>query len=108
MHYSIGIGAVVIFFALLELWLQYDAAQSGQAHDQHLVHQRRSVGAEFAFDPTQPQHRLALAFSDRLPLLHTIDIFARGIDGLRAALGLFPIVLERTTALVLRLVDLAM
>jgi len=31
-HYSIGIGAVVIFFALLELRLQYDAAQSGETH----------------------------------------------------------------------------
>ncbi|MFY9954329.1 SPW repeat protein [Bradyrhizobium sp.] len=29
MHYSIGIGAAVAFFALLELWLQYDATHSG-------------------------------------------------------------------------------
>jgi hypothetical protein len=28
MHYSIGIGAAVAFFALLELWLQYDATHS--------------------------------------------------------------------------------
>jgi SPW repeat len=32
MHYSIGIGAVVAFFALLELWLQYDAAQASVPH----------------------------------------------------------------------------
>ena len=29
MHYSIGIGAAVAFFALLELWLQHDATHSG-------------------------------------------------------------------------------
>jgi len=33
MHYCIGIGAVVAFFALLELWLQYDETYSGEAHD---------------------------------------------------------------------------
>jgi hypothetical protein len=32
MHYSIGIGAVVAFFALLELWLQYDTAHPGPTH----------------------------------------------------------------------------
>jgi hypothetical protein len=40
--------------------------------------------------------------------LSAIDIFAGGIDRLRAALGLLPIVLKRPAALMLRLVDLAM
>ncbi len=29
MHFAIGIGAVVTFFALLKLWLEYDAAHFG-------------------------------------------------------------------------------
>jgi hypothetical protein len=33
MHYCIGIGAVVAFFALIELWLQYDGTYSGLAHE---------------------------------------------------------------------------
>jgi hypothetical protein len=32
MHYSIGIGVVVAYFALLELWLQYEAAHFGGPH----------------------------------------------------------------------------
>ena len=71
------------------------------------MHQGCAIGAEFAFGAVEPQHRLALAFGDRLPRLSAIDIFARRIDGLRAALGLLPIVLKRPPALVLRLVDLA-
>jgi SPW repeat-containing protein len=35
MHFSIGIGIVVAFFALIELWLQYDAtALDASAQDQ--------------------------------------------------------------------------
>ena len=56
----------------------------------------------------QPQHGLPLALGDRLPPLPAVDIFAAGIDRLRAALGLLPIVLKRPAALILRLVDLAM
>ena len=44
----------------------------------------------------------------RLSRLSAIDIFPRRIDGLRSALGLLPIVLERPSALILRLVDLMM
>ena len=80
----------------------------GHAENQHLMHQRGAVGAEFAFGAVEPQHRLALALGDRLAHLAAIDIFPRRIDRLRAALGLLPIVLERPAALVLRLVDLAM
>ena len=72
------------------------------------MHQRRAVGAEFALGAVQPQHRLALAFGDRLARLPAIDIFPGRIDRLRAALGLLPIVLKRPPALILRLVDLAM
>ncbi len=32
MHFAIGIGAVVAFFALLELWLGYDAAHFGPSY----------------------------------------------------------------------------
>ena len=79
-----------------------------EPHDQHLMHERRAVGAEFALGAAQPQHGLALALGDRLPLLHAIDVFAGRIDSLRAMLGFLPIVLERAPALILRLVDLAM
>ena len=41
MHYSIGIGAVVIFFALLELWLQYDATHSGETHQDSTASSQR-------------------------------------------------------------------
>jgi hypothetical protein len=71
------------------------------------MHKRRAVGAKLALDAAEPQHRLALGLGDRLPLLHAVDIFARRIDGLWAALGFLPIVLERPPAPVLRLVDLA-
>src|ERR1700736_1878433 len=79
----------------------------GQPKNQDLMPQRRAVGAEFALDAVEPQQRLALAFGDRLPHPSAIDIFARRIDRLRAALGLLPIVLERPPTLKLRLVDLA-
>src|SRR6202043_4103745 len=79
----------------------------GQPENQHLVHQRRAVGAEFALGAVEPQHRLALAFGDRLPRPSAVDVLARRIHGLRAALGLLPIVLKRAAALILRLVDLA-
>ena len=72
------------------------------------MHQCRTVGTQLALDAVQPQHRLALAFGDRFAHLSAIDIFPGRIDRTRAALGLFPIVLERTACLVLRLVDLAM
>ena len=58
------------------------------------MHQRRTIGAKFALGAVQPQHGLALAFRNRLPRPRAVDIFARGIDGLRAALGLLPIVLK--------------
>src|ERR1700722_10141349 len=80
----------------------------GHAQNQNLVHQRRAVGAEFMLGAVQPQHGLALALGDRFSPLPAVDIFARGIDRLRAALGLLPIVLKRPAALILRLVDLAM
>ena len=72
------------------------------------MHQRRTVGAEFALGAVQPQHGLALAFGNRLPPLPAIDIFPGGIDRARPALGLLPVGLKGTPALVLRLVDLAM
>src|SRR5580704_10129394 len=80
----------------------------GHAKDQHFMHQRRAIGAEFAIGAVQPQHRLALAFRDRLGRPPAIDIFACRIDCPRAALGFFPIALKRPPALGLRLVDLAM
>ena len=39
------------------------------------MHQRRSVGAEFALGSVEPQHGLALTFRDRFPPLPAIDIF---------------------------------
>jgi len=72
------------------------------------VHQRRTVGAKFALGAVEPQHRLALAFRNRLARLAAVDIFARGIDGTRSALGSFPVVLKSAAAPILRLVDLAM
>src|ERR1700676_3715139 len=78
------------------------------ALNQNLMHQRGAVGAEFALGTVQPQHGLALALRNRLPRLPAIDIFPRRIDGLRAALGLLPVVLKRPAALILRLVDLTM
>src|SRR5204862_4512032 len=80
----------------------------GHSKDQDFMHQRRAVGPEFAFDAVQAQHCLALAFGDRLAPLAAVDIFPRGIHRLRAALGLLPVALECPSALILRLVDLAM
>ena len=72
------------------------------------MHQRRAIGTELALDAVEAQHGLALAFRDRLAKLPAIDIFPAGIDRLRTALCLLPIVLEGTPALELRLVDLPM
>ena len=72
------------------------------------MHQRRAVGAEFALRAVEPQNRLALAFGDRLPRPPAVDIFPGRIDRLRTAFGLLPILLKRSPALILRLVDLAM
>jgi len=58
------------------------------------MHQRRTVGAKFALGAVQPQHRLALAFGDRLPALTAIDVFPGGIDRPRPALGLLPVGLK--------------
>src|SRR5271169_3678803 len=80
----------------------------GHAQYQDLMHQHRTVSAEFALGAVEPQHRLALAFSDRLARARGIDIFARRIDRLGPAFGFLPIVLERPPALKLRLVDLTM
>src|SRR5262249_40519859 len=49
--------------------LRYEIAQltdllHRHAIDQDVVHERRSVSAEFALDPVQPQHGLALALGD--------------------------------------------
>src|SRR6266446_946555 len=62
--------------------------------NQNLMHQRRAVGAEFTLGAVQPQHCLALAFRDRLPRPHAVDIFPCWIDGLRSAFGLLPIILK--------------
>src|ERR1700744_1957862 len=70
--------------------------------------QRGSIGPQLALDAVEPQHGLALAFRDRLPVLSAIDIFPSGIDRLRTELSLLPIMLKGPPALVLRLVDLAM
>jgi hypothetical protein len=78
------------------------------AENQDLMHQRGAVGAEFALGAVQPQHGLALAFRNRLPRPPAIDIFPRGIDRLRTALGFLPIALKGPPALVLRFVDLTM
>jgi len=59
-------------------------------------------------DPIEPQHRAALPLGDRFARAPAIDIFARGVDRARAPLGLFPIVLKRAAAAILRLVDLMM
>src|SRR5258708_7452894 len=80
----------------------------GQAQNQDLMHQRSADRAEFALGAIEPQHGLALAFRNRLPGPPAIDIFPRGIDGLRTALGFLPIALESPPSLVLRLVDLPM
>ena len=72
------------------------------------MHQHGTVGAEFALDAVEPQHRPALGFGDRLPPLAAIDIFAGGIDRARTALRFLPIVLEGTATPELRLVDLTM
>ena len=70
--------------------------------------QRRSVGAELALGAIEAQHGVALAFGDRFAPLHAIDIFPGGIDRLRPALRPLPVVLERASAAILRVVDLMM
>jgi hypothetical protein len=72
------------------------------------VHQHYAVGAEVLFDTIEPQHRPALPLSDWFARLPAIDIFAGRIDRTRPALGLFPVVLKRAAAAILRLVDLVM
>jgi hypothetical protein len=42
MHFSIGIGIVVAFFALLELWLQYDATDLDASAQDQVPHFRVS------------------------------------------------------------------
>src|ERR1700747_21781 len=79
----------------------------GQALDQDVMHDGRAVQAKLALAIVEPEHRFALALGDRLARLCTIDIFTRGVDGLRSTLGPLPVVLEGTAGLVLRLVDLA-
>ena len=71
----------------------------GQTLDQHVMHQRRTVRAKFAFGPVQPQHSLALTLGDRFAALAAIDIFPGRIDCARSALGLLPVALERTSRL---------
>src|SRR5581483_9120020 len=78
------------------------------AVDQDIMDDGRAIEAELALARVEPQHRLALAFRDRFPCLGAIDIFAGRIDGLRSTLCPFPVVLEGTSGLVLRFVDLAM
>src|SRR5258708_14500816 len=73
----------------------------GQAVDEDVVHQRRTVGAEFPLGAIQPQHRLALAFGDRLAHLAAIDIFPGRVNRPWAALGPLPIVLKPPPALAL-------
>jgi hypothetical protein len=68
----------------------------------------RSVGTELPLGAIQPQHRLTLAFGDRLAALRTIDMFAGRIDSPRSALRTFPVILEGAAATVLRIVDLSM
>src|SRR5882724_676302 len=80
----------------------------GQAMDEDVVHQRRTIGAEFALCAVQPQHSLALAFRDWLPHLPAIDIFPGWVNRAWAAFGSLPIALKRPPTLVLNLVDLAM
>src|SRR5260370_17606237 len=77
------------------------------AQNQDVMHQRRAVGAKFALGAVEPQHGPALTFRDRLPRLPAVDIFPRGIDGPRTALGLLPVVLKRPPALVFRLLHLS-
>jgi hypothetical protein len=36
MHFSIAIGAMVAYFALIELWLRYDAAHFGPSAQDHV------------------------------------------------------------------------
>ena len=66
-----------------------------------------AVGAELALASVEAEHRLAMAFGDRLAHSRAIDIFAGRVDGFRPALGPLPVVLEGAADLVLRLVDLA-
>ena len=42
------------------------------AQNQNLVHQSRPIRTEFAFGAVQPQHRLALAFRNRLAKLAAV------------------------------------
>ena len=37
MHFAIGIGAVVAFFALIELWIEYDAAHFAPSHSDRIA-----------------------------------------------------------------------
>ena len=78
----------------------------GQAENQNLMHQHRTVGAEFAARTVEPQHRPALVLGDRLARRRGIDIFPRRIDGSWAPLGLLPIVLKRSPAPELCLINL--
>src|SRR4029077_13450603 len=77
----------------------------GHAIDQHVVHQRRSVGTELALDPVQPQRGLALTLGDRIAGLHAVDVFAGRIDRLRPPLRALPIPLEGAGAPRFRLPD---
>ena len=45
MHFSIGIGSAIVFFAALELWLRYEAAQS------------RTSGREISGDESRAGHQ---------------------------------------------------
>src|ERR1700689_5259519 len=70
------------------------------------MHQHHAVGPEFVFEAIEPQHGAALPFGDRLAGPPALDTFAGWTDRAWPALGLFPIVLKRPPAPILRLVDL--
>lgn len=52
----------------------------GHAEDQDIVHQRRTVGAEFMLGAIQAQRRLALPLGDRLASQAAIDIWKLGSE----------------------------
>ena len=79
----------------------------GQALNQHVMHQRRAVRAEFAFGPVQPQHGLALALGDRFAACppSTYSRVGSTARGPRSAFS--QSLWNARPRLILRLVDLA-
>jgi hypothetical protein len=80
----------------------------GHAQNQHFMNQSGTICAELMLDAVEAHHCPPLPFRDRLPHLTSVDTLTCRVHRPRAPLRLLPIALERTTAPVLRLVDLVM